>query len=38
LLYPRRKKYQRFLDNLLQLYQDAKRAAADKRLRAWGHN
>jgi transposase len=32
LLYPRRKKYQRFLDNLLQLYQDAKRAAADKRL------
>jgi transposase len=32
LLYPRRKKYQRFLDGLLALYDDAKRAAADGRL------
>jgi transposase len=32
LLYPRRKTYQRFLDELLKLYRDAKRAAADKRL------
>lgn len=32
LLYPRRRKYQRFLDRLLQLYYDAKRAAADGRL------
>jgi hypothetical protein len=32
LLYPRKKKYQRFLDRLLELYHDAKRAAADKRL------
>jgi transposase len=32
LLYPRRKKYQRFLDRLLALYHDAKRAAADGRL------
>lgn len=32
LLYPRKQKYQRFLDQLLQLYYDAKRAAADKRL------
>jgi transposase len=32
LLYPRRKKYQRFLDRLLALYYDAKRAAADGRL------
>jgi hypothetical protein len=28
LLYPRKHKYQRFLDRLLELYQDAKRAAA----------
>jgi len=32
LLYPRNKTYQRFLDRLLALYYDAKRAAADKRL------
>jgi transposase len=32
LLYPRKKTYQRFLDQLLQLYHDAKRAAADGRL------
>jgi transposase len=32
LLYPRKKTYQRFLDQLLELYRDAKRAAADKRL------
>jgi hypothetical protein len=32
LLYPRRKTYQRFLDQLLKLYHDAKRAAADGRL------
>lgn len=32
LLYPRKKSYQRFLDRLLALYYDAKRAAADKRL------
>jgi hypothetical protein len=32
LLYPRKKTYQRFLDRLLELYYDAKRAAADKRL------
>jgi transposase len=32
LLYPRRKTYQRFLDQLLKLYYDAKRAAADGRL------
>jgi hypothetical protein len=32
LLYPRKKKYQRFLDELLALYRDAKRAAADGRL------
>jgi transposase len=32
LLYPRKKTYQRFLDQLLQLYYDAKRAAADQRL------
>jgi transposase len=32
LLYPRQKKYQRFLDGLLELYGDAKRAAADGRL------
>ncbi len=32
LLYPRRRKYQRFLDRLLQLYYDGKRAAADGRL------
>lgn len=32
LLYPRKKKYQRFLDGLLELYRDAKRAAADGRL------
>jgi hypothetical protein len=32
LLYPRNRKYRRFLDRLLQLYYDAKRAAADSRL------
>jgi transposase len=32
LLYPRKKSYQRFLDQLLALYHDAKRAAADGRL------
>jgi transposase len=32
MLYPRKKKYQRFLDNLLALYHDAKRAALDQRL------
>jgi hypothetical protein len=31
-LYPRKKSYQRFLDHLLALYYDAKRAAADGRL------
>src|SRR5438093_1001822 len=32
LLYPRQQKYQRFLDRLLELYYDAKRAAGDGRL------
>lgn len=32
LLNPRKKKYQRFLDQLLELYHDAKRTAADGRL------
>src|SRR5207247_5606934 len=32
LLYPHKKKYQRFLDRLLELYHDAKGAAADGRL------
>ena len=32
LLYPRKKTYQRLLDELLALYRDAKRAAADERL------
>jgi len=32
LLYPRKKTYQRFLDQLLKLYYDAKRVAADGRL------
>jgi len=32
LLYPRKKTYQHFLDQLLALYHDAKRAAADGRL------
>jgi transposase len=32
LLYPRKKTYQRFLDQLLELYHDAKQAAADGRL------
>jgi transposase len=32
LLYPRKQKYQRFLDRLLELFYDAKRAAADGRL------
>ena len=36
LLYPRKKTYQRFLDQLLELYHDAKRAAADGRLGAEG--
>jgi transposase len=32
ILYPRKRSYQRFLDQLLTLYRDAKRAAADGRL------
>jgi transposase len=32
LLYPRKGRYQHFLDGLLELYRDAKRAAADGRL------
>jgi transposase len=32
LLYPRKQKYQRFLDGLLALYREAKRAAQDDRL------
>lgn len=32
LLYPRKKRYREFLDALLAIYADAKRAAADKRL------
>jgi hypothetical protein len=36
LLYPRKKSYQRFLDRLLALYYDAKRAAADGRLGSKG--
>ena len=32
LLYPRKRSYQGFLDGLLKLYHDAKRAAADQRL------
>ena len=32
LMYPRKKTYQRFLDRLLELYHDAKRAAGDGRL------
>lgn len=36
LLYPRKKSYQRFLDQLLDLYKDAKRTAADGRLGAEG--
>jgi transposase len=32
LLYPHKKKYQHFLDGLLELYRDAKRAATDGRL------
>jgi transposase len=32
LLYPRKKTYQRFLDQFLKIYHDAKRAAADGRL------
>jgi transposase len=36
LLYPRKRRYQRFLDQLLALYHDAKRAAADGRLGAAG--
>ena len=36
LLYPRKRKYQRFLDGLLELYRDAKRVAADGRLGAQG--
>src|SRR5260370_1615829 len=36
LLYPQNKKYQRFLDELLALYRDAKRAAEDGRLGAAG--
>jgi hypothetical protein len=31
-LYPRKKRYQQLLDDLLKLYHDAKRAAADERL------
>jgi transposase len=36
LLYPGNKKYQRFLDELLTLYRDGKRAAADGRLGTGG--
>jgi hypothetical protein len=36
LLYPRQQTYQRFLDQLLALYHDAKRVAADGRLSAAG--
>jgi hypothetical protein len=36
LLHPRRKKYRRFLDELLSIYRDGKRAAADGRLGAEG--
>jgi len=36
LLYPREKKYQRFLDEFVALYRDAKWAAADRRLGAAG--
>lgn len=36
LLYPQQKTYQSFLDQLLQLYRDGKRAAADKRFGAEG--
>jgi len=36
LLYPRKKTYQRFLDELLVLYRDAQRAAEDQRLGAGG--
>lgn len=36
LLYPHKKKYQRFLDGLLELYRDAKRVAGDGRLGAHG--
>ena len=36
LLYPQQKTYQRFLDQLLELYRAAKRAAADARLGAEG--
>lgn len=32
ILYPKKRKYARFRDQLLQLYHDAKRAAADRRL------
>jgi transposase len=32
LLYPRKRKYQHFLDGLLELYRDAKRVAQDRRL------
>jgi hypothetical protein len=32
LLFPNKKKYQRFLDELLEIYRDGKRAAADGRL------
>jgi transposase len=36
LWYPRKRKYQRFLDRLLELYRDARRAAEDGRLGAEG--
>ncbi|HEV3447101.1 MAG TPA: transposase, partial [Gemmataceae bacterium] len=36
-LYPRKRRYRRFLDALLQLYYAAKRAAADGRLGEQGH-
>lgn len=36
LLYPRKRSYQRFLERLLGLYDEAKRAAADGRLRVRG--
>lgn len=36
LLYPRKQRYQRFLDRLLELYHDAQRVAEDGRLAATG--
>lgn len=38
LLYPGSQRYQRFLDELLSIFRDAKQAAADKRLSATGRD